>query len=108
MWDSWCPCREGKPIYLEKGQPIIVEAVGANYTQFQGYKDESGETRIGVSYDKLCQTMSPGLTILIADGTICIRVPLSDFALPKSPPLACTPLCCRVCRVTLLIKAQVL
>lgn len=73
-WGSGEECRDGKPIMLEKGQLIIVEAVGAAYTEFQGYKEEGGETRIGVSYDKLCETMSPGLTILIADGTICIRV----------------------------------
>ena len=65
--------REGKNIQLEKGQPIIVEAVGDAYTTFEGFKDET-ETRIGLSYSKLCTSVSPGDRILISDGTISIRV----------------------------------
>ncbi len=43
------------------------------YTEFQGYSDEN-ETRIGVSYARLCQSVRPGNRILIADGTIVIEV----------------------------------
>ena len=32
------------------------------------------ETRIGLSYDKLCQTLKPGNRILLSDGTISIEV----------------------------------
>ncbi len=64
-----------QPIKLEAGQSIIVEAVGDRYTVFEGYKDEEiGETRIGLSYAKLCQSVSVGNRILLADGSISIRV----------------------------------
>jgi pyruvate kinase len=65
--------RGGKSIQLEKGQEIIVEAVGDRYTHFEGFKD-SEETRIGLSYDKLCQSVHPGNHILLADGNISIKV----------------------------------
>ncbi|KAJ1479369.1 pyruvate kinase [Baffinella frigidus] len=65
--------RDHKNILLEKDQDIIVEAVGDAYTTFEGYKTEE-ETRIGLSYGKLCQSVSPGKRILIADGTIVIEV----------------------------------
>jgi pyruvate kinase len=66
--------RDHKSIDLVAGQTIIVEAVGARYTEFEGYKEEGGETRIGLSYDKLCQSVKPGNNILLADGNISIRV----------------------------------
>ena len=65
--------RGGKSILLEKGQPITVEAVGDRYTEFEGFKDES-ETRIGLSYSKLCASVSVGDRILLADGTVSIAV----------------------------------
>jgi len=65
--------RDGEPIYLVKDQKIVVEAVGDDYTTFQGYKTET-ETRIGLSYAKLCQSVKVGNNILIADGSISIRV----------------------------------
>jgi pyruvate kinase len=65
--------RGGKNIQLEKGQEIIVEAVGDRYTEFEGFKD-SKETRIGLSYTKICFSLTPGDHILIADGTISIIV----------------------------------
>jgi pyruvate kinase len=34
----------------------------------------TGETKIGLSYAKLCQSVKPGNTILIADGAISIEV----------------------------------
>jgi hypothetical protein len=89
-------CRDHKAIQLEKGQSIIIEAVGAEYTTFEGYKTET-ETRIGLSYAKLCETLVPGNTILIADGTISIQVgPLTSLSL--SAPLSLSlclsfPLC---------------
>ena len=61
------------PILLEKGQEILIEAVGDLYDKWEGFKDAS-ETRIGVSYDKLCQSVSVGNRILIADGSICIDI----------------------------------
>jgi len=74
--------RDGANIKLEKGQKVIVQAVGADYVNFEGYKTEE-ETRIGLSYDKLCQSVKPGNHILIADGTVVIEVDeiLSDTEL---------------------------
>jgi hypothetical protein len=34
----------------------------------------AGETKIGISYAKLCQSVKPGNIILIADGAISIEV----------------------------------
>ena len=65
--------RDHKTISLLAGQTIIVEAVGDRYTSFEGYKDEN-ETRIGLSYDKLCSSVQPGNKILLADGSLSIRV----------------------------------
>jgi pyruvate kinase len=65
--------KDHKPIDLVAGQAIIVEAVGDIYTEFEGFKTEA-ETRIGLSYAKLCQSVVPGNTLLLADGTISIRV----------------------------------
>jgi pyruvate kinase len=65
--------RDHQPIELEANQPITIEAVGDKYVEFEGYKTEE-ETRIGLSYAKLCQSVKPGNNILIADGSISIRV----------------------------------
>jgi pyruvate kinase len=65
--------KDHKNISLEKGQDIFVEAVGDKYTEFEGYKSES-ETRIGLSYARLCQNVKVGQRILIADGSIVIQV----------------------------------
>jgi pyruvate kinase len=65
--------KDHEPIVLEAGQPITVEAVGDKYTEFEGYKTDE-ETRIGLSYARLCQSVHAGNTILIADGSISIRV----------------------------------
>eukprot|EP00798_Chlamydomonas_sp_ICE-L_P026970 gene26970-34984_t len=65
--------RDHVSIDLEAGQTIIVEGVGARYTEFEGYKDAK-ETRIGLSYDKLCQSVTVGNKILLADGSLTIRV----------------------------------
>jgi pyruvate kinase len=63
----------GGKIALEAGQSVIIEAVGDKYTEFQGYKTAE-ETRIGLSYPSLCQSVSNGSQILLADGSITIRV----------------------------------
>jgi pyruvate kinase len=34
----------------------------------------AGETKIGLSYGKLCQFVKPGNSILLSDGTITIEV----------------------------------
>ena len=65
--------RGGANIRLVQGQEVIVEAVGDRYTEFEGYKDEN-ETRIGLSYAKLCASVSPGNKLLLADGTITIEI----------------------------------
>eukprot|EP00892_Ulva_mutabilis_P005713 jgi/Ulvmu1/3513/UM162_0020.1 len=65
--------RGGESLQLEKDQDIIVEAVGDAYTEFEGYTDEK-ETRIGLSYAKLCSSVSPGDRILLADGSVAITV----------------------------------
>jgi len=52
-----------------------VTAVGSSYTSWEGYVEEdSGRAVIGLSYDKLCQYVKPGNTILLSDGTITIKV----------------------------------
>jgi hypothetical protein len=51
--------KDHKAISLEANQEIIIEAVGDRYTTFEGYKNET-ETRIGLSYAKLCQSVSAG------------------------------------------------
>lgn len=63
----------GKPIQLMQGQSIVIEAVGDAYTTFEGYSTDQ-ETRIGLSYARLAQTVTPGGKILLADGTISIEV----------------------------------
>lgn len=76
--------------------------MGADYTTWEGFTNpETGETKIGLSYDKLCQTMKPGSRILIADGTLAIEVLeiLNDKevgGLPEHvghPPHACAYRC---------------
>ncbi|GBF99836.1 pyruvate kinase [Raphidocelis subcapitata] len=65
----------GKDILLEEGQEVKIVAVGAGYTSFEGYKNEAtGETVIGLSYDKLCQYVKPGNLVLMSDGTVTITV----------------------------------
>jgi pyruvate kinase len=54
--------RGGNNITLDRGQSIIVQAVGDNYTTFEGYNE------------KLCSSVAPGCKILLADGTISIEV----------------------------------
>ena len=50
-------------------------AVGEAYTSFEGYKDpETQETKIGVSYEHLCQDVKEGSRILIADGALTVQV----------------------------------
>jgi pyruvate kinase len=67
--------RDGKDIDLVAGQTILIEAVGAAYTSYEGYKDEAtGETKIGLSYAKLCTSVQAGNKILLADGSISIVV----------------------------------
>jgi pyruvate kinase len=62
-------------IEIEKGQEVKIVAVGTAYTSFEGYKDAAtGETVIGLSYDKLCQHVKPGGRILVADGSLAIEV----------------------------------
>ena len=68
--------KDHDPIELEANQPITIEAVGDKYTEFEGYKTPE-ETRIGLSYAKLCQSVKPGNNILIADGSISIKVTAS-------------------------------
>lgn len=65
--------REGKNIALEEGQDIILEAVGDKYTEFEGFKTDE-ETRIGISYSKLCESVAPGNRILMADGSLSVEV----------------------------------
>lgn len=73
--------RDHQPIMLEADQEVIIYAAGAEYTTWEGYKTPE-ETKIGVSYGKLCMDINPGQTILIADGTICIQVIQTSSFLP--------------------------
>jgi len=46
-----------------------VVAVGDDYTSWEGFKNEAtGETKIGLSYAKLCQYLKPGHFILLSGG----------------------------------------
>jgi pyruvate kinase len=51
--------KDGKDIMLEQNQDIIIKAVGKDYETYQGYKTAE-ETKIGLSYDRLCQSVKPG------------------------------------------------
>jgi pyruvate kinase len=54
---------------------VEVHAVGASYTTWEGYLEPgSGRPVIGLSYEKLCQYVKPGNTILLSDGTITLKV----------------------------------
>ncbi|GLC60287.1 hypothetical protein PLESTB_001594600 [Pleodorina starrii] len=66
--------RDGKDIQLVAGQDVTVVAVGDEYVRWEGYKEATGETKIGISYAKLCQSIKPGGIILLADGAISIEV----------------------------------
>ncbi len=67
--------RGGADIMLEAGQELTVVAVGDAYTSWEGYKDEAtGETKIGLSYAKLCRDVKPGSMIKIGDGQITLEV----------------------------------
>lgn len=62
-------------VWLLAGQEIVVHAVGAEYTTWEGYVEEgSGRAVIGLSYEKLCRDVKPGGRILLADGSITIQV----------------------------------
>jgi hypothetical protein len=62
------------------GQEVTVVAVGEEYTSWEGFKDEAtGETKIGLSYAKLCKFVKPGNTILMSDGTITIKVRIQSI-----------------------------
>lgn len=63
---------------------MAVVAVGDDYTNWEGYKDAAtGETKIGLSYAKLCQYLKPGHIILLSDGTITIKVRAYPGAIRK-------------------------
>ncbi len=67
--------KDGKDIELVAGQPVTIHAVGDAYTTWEGYKDPAtGETHVGLSYDKLCSSVKPGNKILLADGSVSIAV----------------------------------
>jgi pyruvate kinase len=57
------------------GEEVIVIAVGADYTTWEGGRDPvTGQARIGLSYDKLCRDVKPGGRILLADGSCSVQV----------------------------------
>ncbi|KAF6260138.1 pyruvate kinase [Scenedesmus sp. NREL 46B-D3] len=67
---------KGGSIDLKAGQEVCVVAVGPEaYTRWEGYVEEgSGRAVIGLSYANLCRDMRPGGRILLADGSITIKV----------------------------------
>jgi pyruvate kinase len=67
---------------VSSGQEVVVVAVGPEaYTSWEGYvEQDSGRAVIGLSYDKLCQFLKPGNTILLSDGTITIQVRAAVYA----------------------------
>jgi pyruvate kinase len=58
-------------VVLVEEQEVLVEAVGDAYTSWEGYSNEI-ETRIGISYMKLCQTVKLRDKIRLEDGTITL------------------------------------
>jgi pyruvate kinase len=64
----------GGTIQINKGDKVTVVAVGAAYTEFEGFKDEAAcAATIGLSYAKLCQHVKPGGRILVADGSLALE-----------------------------------
>eukprot|EP00775_Hariotina_reticulata_P004018 gene4018-4268_t len=67
--------KDGKNLELKADQEVEVVAVGADYVTWEGYLDEAtGRAVIGLSYDKLCRDVKAGGRILLADGSITIKV----------------------------------
>ena len=63
--------RNHESIELVAGQEVTVVAVGEAYDKWEGFKDAAtGETKIGLSYDKLCRDVKPGGVIKIGDGQV--------------------------------------
>lgn len=61
----------GKSIELQAGQEVIIVAVGDAYTTWEGgYDPAIGKVKIGLSYSKLCQSVKPGNTILMAGAQL--------------------------------------
>ncbi|KAI8465728.1 MAG: pyruvate kinase [Monoraphidium minutum] len=65
----------GQNLELQADQEVVLVAVGPDYQTWEGGLDAAtGVARIGVSYDKLCQSLKPGNTIKVADGALSIMV----------------------------------
>jgi hypothetical protein len=51
-------------------QEVVLVAVGPDYTTWEGGLDPAtGKARIGISYEKLCQSLKPGNVIKV-DGAM--------------------------------------
>jgi hypothetical protein len=46
-------------------QRVVLEAVGPDYQTWEGGLDSDGVAHIGISYDKLCQSLKPGNIIKV-------------------------------------------
>jgi len=65
----------GQDISLSAGQEVLLVAVGHAYKTWEGGPDpDTGITKIGISYDKLCQSLKPGNIIKMADGSLSVQV----------------------------------
>lgn len=65
--------------FLEGGEPVVLEA-GQELTITTDYDIKGSSKLIAMSYKKLAQDVKPGLIILVADGTISLKVLSTDPA----------------------------
>eukprot|EP00195_Chlamydomonas_chlamydogama_P007138 CAMPEP_0202895824 /NCGR_PEP_ID=MMETSP1392-20130828/4951_1 /ASSEMBLY_ACC=CAM_ASM_000868 /TAXON_ID=225041 /ORGANISM="Chlamydomonas chlamydogama, Strain SAG 11-48b" /LENGTH=1605 /DNA_ID=CAMNT_0049580967 /DNA_START=110 /DNA_END=4924 /DNA_ORIENTATION=+ len=74
--------RGHQKINLDAGQEVTLVAVDSN--MYEGYQDPvTKETRVGVTYKNLCSILEPGDDVLLAEGTVHLKVTkiLSDTEL---------------------------
>jgi hypothetical protein len=92
----------GKSVQLEAGQEVIIVAVGDAYTTWEGGFDPAiGKVKIGLSYSKLCQSVKPGNTILMA-GACCadlLTYPLLSDDVNPQPGRCHHILFCTICQL---------
>eukprot|EP00854_Cymbomonas_tetramitiformis_P013313 gene13313-15733_t len=63
-----------EPIYLETGDTMVVRGCGPEeFASFVGYRNEE-ETKVAVSYERLCQQIKPGDPMWFNDGQIKLEV----------------------------------
>lgn len=65
------PCNHVLPSRPQANQEVILVAVGPEYKTWEGGIDPAtGVAHIGISYDKLCQSVRPGNIIKVRHAEI--------------------------------------